>query len=699
MIKYIFDKLHLNEFFHYSNQEVPLDNQGLVIVTGWYGSKYSSNAAGKSLLFSSIPLLLHGELPTGKSSKLERKNLDLSLESRVISRKDRPINVGLAKSKYSIKSNGHDITPRKQGDAKELIRRIFPEETMFYSSCMVSQFSTVFQSLIWGTPAIRSRVIREFIDLSKIEGIKEKVKEKEQSFQEGETSLHSLKIEYKEIKEELEDLEGIDKEKLQQISKLKDKVHTQHTKLSKKLAKERAKYKDYQRQKKLKKRLVLKDKSSDEVKKEIKNRKGRFKRAKSIKERITAARSELSLYRKLGEPTLFPYSTTLTLPKISNYKVARKHIPIKGSLPRLSKRYKKLQKIIVSELTARKRIKKLIDKDVRRCPTCLHRLTEDELLHIYNKLYSRIDEPRTKAHKILPKLLVAQAIGRIHEAFEEHNISSGDIGIYRNKTYRKEISSQIKKLSHEISFLEKQLPMLEHLETVGEGVPAKDNKKMIKKLEKELGKLSVTTEKVLYWLMETKSKYKRKEELLTQAKKVKAKYVKLGKQTKEDALYLPIISKAVFSRDLYTEVLMNFCESLTTNWNIYVPELFGRKITFSVGVERGFPSFKYTYGKKGYPVDIRFLSGGEKRRLTIAIIPSILTLSPTTSNILVLDEVDANMDDKGVAAILEFLPIILEAELGKTSIFFITPRTNLTHQDYRDWQVIRKGNRSKLTME
>jgi DNA repair exonuclease SbcCD ATPase subunit len=199
--------------------------------------------------------------------------------------------------------------------------------------------------------------------------------------------------------------------------------------------------------------------------------------------------------------------------------------------------------------------------------------------------------------------------------------------------------------------------------------------------------------------MEIKSKYKRKKELLTRAEKVKAKYVKLRKRTKEDALYLPIISKAVFSRDLYTEVLMNFCESLTDSWNIYVPELFGRKIHFSVGIERGFPSFKYAYGKKGSPVDIRFLSGGEKRRLIIAIIPSILMMSPATSNILILDEVDANMDDKGVAAILEFLPTILEAELGKTSIFFITPRTGMTHQDYRDWRVTRKGNRSKLTME
>jgi DNA repair exonuclease SbcCD ATPase subunit len=699
MLKYVFNKINLNNFFHYSNQEVPLDNQGLVIVTGWFGSKYSSNAAGKSLLFSSIPLLLHGELPTGKSSKSERKDLDLSLESRIISRRDRPVTVGLAKSKYSIQSNGRDITPRKQRDTKELIRKVFPEETIFYSSCMVSQFSTVFQSLIWGTPAVRSRVIREFIDLSKIEGIRETVKEKDQSFQEDASSLSTLKNEYKEIKEELEELEGVDKEALKRILKLRDQVGSQHSKLSKKLTEERARYKDYRRQKKLKKRLKLKDTSSTKVKNEIKGKKDKLNHAEGIKERITSAKSELSLYLKLGEPTLFPYSATFTLPEIANYKVARKHIPIKGNLTTLSKRYRKLRKTIASELTARKRIKKLIDRGARWCPTCLHKLTEDELLTIYNKLYSKIDEPRTKAHKIMPRLMVAKAIGEIHEAFEEHSISSGDIGIYRNKTYRKEIGRQIKKLTRETDFLEKQLPMLEHLETVGEGVPEKDNRKIIKETEKELEKLSAIAEKVLYRLMEIKSKYKRKKELLTRAEKVKAKYVKLRKRTKEDALYLPIISKAVFSRDLYTEVLMNFCESLTDSWNIYVPELFGRKIHFSVGIERGFPSFKYAYGKKGSPVDIRFLSGGEKRRLIIAIIPSILMMSPATSNILILDEVDANMDDKGVAAILEFLPTILEAELGKTSIFFITPRTGMTHQDYRDWRVTRKGNRSKLTME
>ena len=180
MPSYNFKEVILKKFILFSDTVLPLRNQGLVLVKGDFESgikNKNSNEAGKSLLFSSIPLLIQGELPTGKLASKEFSPINLSLALDI---GKNSYKIGLSKNKYLILRNKKNVTPHKKPEALKLIGSLFPDPTLFNSISFVSQFSPIYASLISGTPAIRLKIIEEFIDQSKIILWKNRLREKTQ---------------------------------------------------------------------------------------------------------------------------------------------------------------------------------------------------------------------------------------------------------------------------------------------------------------------------------------------------------------------------------------------------------------------------------------------------------------------------------------------------------------------------------------
>jgi len=679
---YTFKKIRLNRFFLYEDQTVHFDNQGLVVVKG-------INGAGKSLLFSSIPFLLYNSLPTGKSNRKEKSEISLSLKAKIKIEKEIPLSIKFAKSKYTIKRGNRNITPRRLPDSQNKIRSMFPSEPIFYSTCLISQFGSIFSSLIQGSPAVRAKVIEEFIDLSKIENIKEKVKEVEKKFTKDSSKLLSIREEWKSLKQSSEEIGKIGTRRIKSLLVKKDSLSLSIKKTSGKLAEEKALYKEYKKWKKIPKSLRPIKKPI--AKQEIKKAKDRLSKLESLKDKIGTS-NLLDLYLSSGKPKL--YCTDIEFEDLPfPQKIER--FPKESKLPKLFEVYNELKESLSFDRKNLKNLKKLLKKKKKRCPTCLHKLEERDTKLLISEIESAIEKAKLREKELWFVVVNANALICISQFFVENSIQKEDVKLYE-KWRKYGIPQKIRELKAKLKMLEKQAFFASFIAEYGSKKPLSNNSSKISFLKNKLEKLENKREDLIENLVSLQVDLKRRKEIDYRLDELKTKYKKIGSRIKEDKIYLPITKKAIFSRDLKTEVLMEFCKFLVDHWNIYAPELFGRKnVRFNVGLERGFPAFKFSYGK-GPSSDIRFMSGGEKKRLIVAMIPSILVVANSVSNLLALDEIDANMDEAGISAITDFLPTILESELGKNSIFFITPRKNFFHQEYQEWQIERSGNRSRL---
>jgi len=144
---------------------------------------------------------------------------------------------------------------------------------------------------------------------------------------------------------------------------------------------------------------------------------------------------------------------------------------------------------------------------------------------------------------------------------------------------------------------------------------------------------------------------------------LKKRLRKLREQLKE-ALFierrfrvLTDIYKAYGPKGLKYKHIRKLANILTRRLNYYASFLFSTKIQFSVSPKENAIEFMYEKqgGRKG---DIRTMSSGEKRRLTLALIPSLMGIIPKNkrTNMLILDEVDSNVDAIGRALMDKFIP-------------------------------------------
>jgi hypothetical protein len=251
---HIFNSLYFSNYFLYSKQKVPLDNQGLVIVTGEYTYKNKSNAAGKSLLFSGIPALAYADFPVDKA--IHTKDFRLQLKAHIpFDNRVHASKITYTNSKYIIANNNRIITPKRKKDVKALLLAMFPEESLFYATTFVTQFSGVLNSIITGTPAARSKTIESFIDLSKVDRIKTILKKRSMVIIKANTRIDL----YKEIEKEselfLEKYKDITTSELDRIKKIRLGVATKIREYDKRIVELREKKKGYIKYKNLQSQL------------------------------------------------------------------------------------------------------------------------------------------------------------------------------------------------------------------------------------------------------------------------------------------------------------------------------------------------------------------------------------------------------------------------------------------------------------
>lgn len=658
---YAFEYLALKEYFLYKDETIPLDQQGPVFIRG-------ENGAGKSLLFSGLPLMLQGIIGENKIPAKRLKELDLTTSCDIDGVR---YVLGMHKNKYTLHENAEPIVKHRKPDAVKQVQALFPEEALFNSTSLVSQWSPIYNNLIAGTPALRMGIIESFVDRAKVEEAKVKLAELKKKSSASSDELISIETGIDWLKKDIPKIKST-KSLAAKVKRLKTQVERKR----KELTSATVDHEKWGEQKRLKKKLKCKM-SLREMRKDM-------ARIQATKERQEAQFDflidpDFELWVQLKKPKLYAYSIPVPTPKVKFKYVTEKQAK------KLHDSYNELEHKKSALKDTLKKVKKLEGK--KNCPICSHALSEKDIVRIINATEKEIRDIWVKIKALYRKIYCVNVISKLHQS-----LSGTEYKEVNANADPDDLEEQIEIQEKRITFYEKQIALSQ---TLAEMKQVSKPKVKLKVLTNELSRLEKTYFKEHNKLVEIKTANETAIAAKEQLRVLNKKKRKLLKSTEDMNMLNPLL-KIFGSKEFRTEIVRGFAETLVDEWNRWAPEVFSKRVYFTMDIESGFPAFYFSYNKHSKGEDIKYTSGGERKRLICCMIPSILKVSPSKTNILIVDELDANLDAKGIGAITEFLPLLLSEEFGKTSLFFITPRKNIEDGKYSEWYIERSGDRSTV---
>ncbi len=336
-----------------------------------------------------------------------------------------------------------------------------------------------------------------------------------------------------------------------------------------------------------------------------------------------------------------------------------------------SPKYAKLQ-ISKREESLRKR-----ESDLITISRSLKNLKEQlDAINRINALQIRIEEaPKGKPveKKELSQRINSLSLLVSKKAKLEEEYSNFDLETYRVSALKlPEMESNLEELqkleeeSREAKTLENQLKDIEPIEMSVESITRK-----IEKLERKRSKLSTSNSKIGMKIGKYETELERVTELNKKLEKLvpKEKKLKLYERNRD---ILNVLHTA-YAPDKLKLDRIHAINSIVVNYaNTLAPMIFDYPITFSA-IKKGGTSSIYFTGRTEKEHSVRFLSGGYKKRLMLLLIPVISGLVPATkrSNMIVLDEVDANVDDSGAELFGNTLIPFLKRKYD--SLFVLSP--------------------------
>lgn len=190
----------------------------------------------------------------------------------------------------------------------------------------------------------------------------------------------------------------------------------------------------------------------------------------------------------------------------------------------------------------------------------------------------------------------------------------------------------------------------------------------------------------------------------SEREQVKAQRAKLRKDiqgldvqlTDYDAVLLLEKAFASNANGIKSMVIRGLCEALESQVNRYASFLFPEDYTFKFDLDTQFEiTVTRRFGKTGLTSDVRKLSGAEAGLFNLLLVVALTTFLPAThrSNLLVLDEVDANFSPAMTEAFIRFLPVLNKAI---PHIIVITPKDADYGEAARYVTVVKRGAVSRL---
>lgn len=161
---------------------------------------------------------------------------------------------------------------------------------------------------------------------------------------------------------------------------------------------------------------------------------------------------------------------------------------------------------------------------------------------------------------------------------------------------------------------------------------------------------------------------------------------------------LEILTKAYGTRSGYKElVIKSICEHLQKTVNKYAKFIFPEPFTFTFDLSSTNFSIIVSRPYKGKVVtsDVRKLSGAESSMFNMTLALSLLTFVPKAlrSNVLILDEIDANFSEEMERSLARFLPVLNQVI---PHIVLITPDSSKVYEGARYYTMVKQNGVSTL---
>lgn len=733
---------------------VPLHNQGVVTVLGNNKDSGGSNEAGKSALFYSIPNILFFTTPGGLSKK--RKQIttgtyEATLEFDIDS-KEYVITQYFAKTAgYKIIEDGQDVTPEGGINKCEgAISEIFPlTEEEYYSFVHVSPHKL--HTLAKGKLAERLAFIHSVFSLDDFDYTQERLKEKANEVAKDLARFEDLDERLKQLKTRLESyptIEEIEKDlksarkKLKEAKENRAKSRSHEAELTN-WVEARIQYN------KLKKKLkalgsTSTSKSIEEIELEIDKAKvicHEWETHQDALRRFNKYKKYLSNNISDLEQTIEAFEESIRKHEQNNEFVHRRirieaeaaKLP-KGNKKKLEKKQRELQKRIADAESTKKQATKSIDYygslDVPICPTCGQKIDRkkmrEELAEAEKVLQEASDlllESKRELEAIEKTIKLLERKQRLEDQIKD--LPEGEIfdvkalkskvrkkkkllkKTRKAKTYKQSLKGfniteqNYLNARQSLDVLQKDLDTareLENLKSQIEGI--NKPKESLSKLKKRLKE----TQELLDTLDRDVSLYDQKivtlerdkdvvEQLTSDIEDYQAKTRKRNKTLQLKKIY-DVLLQAYGPRGLKIDRIRLITKTLTEYVNDYAPILFSDPIEFSHLPEDELASVMFQR-KNSKRVDVRHLSSGATRKFILALIPAMakMVTPDKRTNMVILDEVDANIDRVGQSIFTDqFLPMLVNRF---DSVFAVTPYENVIDGSSQ-WTVTKEKGVSRL---
>lgn len=165
--------------------------------------------------------------------------------------------------------------------------------------------------------------------------------------------------------------------------------------------------------------------------------------------------------------------------------------------------------------------------------------------------------------------------------------------------------------------------------------------------------------------------------------------------TKAEAL--TILEKAYGTRGIRKVLINTVCQRLEEVLNSYSKALLPEDYVFSLEMDT---QFRIEVTRNGaLPSDVRRLSGAESSLFSLLLWAGLMSFVPKAArpNVLILDELDANMGDETKERFCEFIPKLLSVV---EHVVVVTPHSEVRYEDYvptvKYVTVVKQGQTAKI---
>lgn len=707
------------------------------------------NRSGKSLFFSCIPTLFFSSPPLS-SKKFNNRTIlgNGSIKLNVDNYSIKQIGNN-GKVNYRVKKDGKDLKLRTISLAKDTIESIFPQNPQqFYSYTYLNSLRS--DGLLYATGPERYKFFQNIFDLSIYDSIREKLAEKYNTIKEKSYEVKSLKEKQSKV--------IINKKELININLIFKKLTKKSNILQKKLDSYTLEIQTLTSYTSIAKQLHY-DLSPNNLKTLLLEKEEKYKTNSNKLQKCIEAKKQNELYlevkktRRKLEKKLSKISSNRSIDRIkTEYNKLRVIKPdlekqvnrFKNDLDILNEvGYKKAVKLknistekldvkitsLYQSLSLKKECLRLVDTDKRdsSCPICENKINHKKLRI---GLQKEIDSLSLNYKSLMKKKDDVEYLNGIDFEAKRKYIKSSDelqkleskLDILRQE-YRKtkekdlildklkslpiieksmdyknieEIRSIVKKLNNSIHKIKNDLKLHERLKDLG------DNNIDIKDAEIRLDRLITITSKYKKILRKCHDKLM---EVSGSRSAMKLQYKELVEVSKkldelkgideESKLYENLLS-VYGSRGLRQRHIETFAQLYKNNLNSYSSYIFKEPIKFELQVGRN--NFNIIAYRNNKSSDISLLSGSESRCFQLLNCISLLSFVPKhlRSNVIILDEIEANMDRQSRELLSsEFIPLLKSII---PCVVIITPQNaqELFIDDCIEYQVIKSNNVSRL---